>query len=113
MFLADRVSKYLVMERFEDLVVINQNGLFGILPWWVSLIGLIGIFIFVFKEKYYDWVIGMILVAGISNLLDRVLYNGVIDFIAVGSFPVFNLADAVISCGVIYLIILETKRSSK
>jgi signal peptidase II len=39
----------------------------------------------------------------IGNLIDRLIYGTVTDFIAVGSFPVFNLADASIFIGVAVL----------
>lgn len=109
-FLIDRISKFLVLKYFPEIVVFNQNGLFGILPWWVSILGIFGVVFFVWKEKYFNWTIFAILVAGISNLIDRIWYNGVVDFIAIGNFPVFNLADAIISYGVIYLGWMEIRK---
>jgi signal peptidase II len=40
----------------------------------------------------------------IGNLIDRVLLGTVTDFISVGTFPVFNVADASISVGVALLL---------
>ncbi len=40
-----------------------------------------------------------------GNLIDRLLMHRVTDFIAVGAFPVFNVADAAISIGVVVLLI--------
>jgi signal peptidase II len=40
----------------------------------------------------------------IGNLLDRATYGPVTDFISVGSFPVFNVADSCISVGVALLV---------
>jgi signal peptidase II len=49
-----------------------------------------------------------IIAGSLSNLVDRVIYNGVIDFIILSygnmSWPVFNIADAVIVLGVGILI---------
>jgi len=39
-----------------------------------------------------------------GNLIDRLIYGTVTDFISVGSFPVFNVADACISIGVAILV---------
>jgi signal peptidase II len=42
----------------------------------------------------------------LGNLLDRLLHDGyVTDFISVGTFPVFNIADSCISIGVCVLIL--------
>ncbi len=50
-----------------------------------------------------------VLAGALSNLLDRVLYHGVVDFIllqyAQWSFPVFNIADAAITIGVIIMFL--------
>jgi signal peptidase II len=56
----------------------------------------------------------VIIIAGsVSNLIDRVLYGGVIDFIILSynnyAWPVFNIADAAIVCGVFVLIFLDEK----
>lgn len=56
-------------------------------------------------------IIGEALVLGgaLSNLLDRFLYHGVVDFIllhyARWSLPLFNIADAAITLGVIIMFI--------
>ncbi len=41
----------------------------------------------------------------IGNLVDRIQYGHVIDFVSVGNFPVFNVADSCITVGVIILLI--------
>lgn len=57
-----------------------------------------------------DWVLrlamGMQLGGAIGNLIDRLRFNNqVTDFISVGTFPVFNVADASISVGVGVLLL--------
>lgn len=46
----------------------------------------------------------MVLAGAISNFCDRIWYQGVVDFIAISwmdfTFPVFNVADIFIVCGV-------------
>lgn len=63
---------------------------------------------------YYAWrrfmdnknIIGELLVlsGGVSNVIDRAIYGGVIDFIHVSygtwSFPIFNIADVLIVIGI-------------
>ena len=40
----------------------------------------------------------------LGNLIDRIRFSPVTDFIAVGTFPVFNIADASITVGVALLL---------
>lgn len=54
---------------------------------------------------------GLVLGGGLSNFVERVSRGSVSDFVAVGSFPAFNLADASITVGVVTLLVLSlTKR---
>ncbi len=74
-------------------------------------LGLLGTILFRLPEK--DWV-GQLSIAGvlggaIGNLIDRLRYGEVIDFldVYVNSYhwPAFNVADSAISVGVVFLII--------
>jgi signal peptidase II len=61
---------------------------------------------------------GLILGGAVGNLIDRVLYGWVLDFLhvwvrigdRVWSWPDFNIADSAISCGAVLLILLELTR---
>jgi signal peptidase II len=46
---------------------------------------------------------GLLIGGAIGNLIDRVRFNAVVDFIAVGPWPRFNFADTAIVIGVILL----------
>jgi signal peptidase II len=59
--------------------------------WVINRVGLIGFI--------------LILSGGLGNLVDRIFYGYVIDFIRVGGWPNFNLADSYITIGVILIII--------
>lgn len=48
---------------------------------------------------------GMQLGGALGNLIDRMTIGHVTDFISVGNFPVFNVADSSISMGVVVLLI--------
>lgn len=56
-----------------------------------------------------DWTLklamGLQLGGALGNLIDRLLMGRVTDFISVGTFPVFNIADASISVGVAILLL--------
>jgi signal peptidase II len=50
---------------------------------------------------------GLLLGGGLANVIDRLAANPhqVTDFIALGNFPVFNLADVSITVGFVILIV--------
>ncbi len=56
-----------------------------------------------------DWTLklamGLQLAGASGNLIDRLLMGKVTDFISIGAFPVFNVADASITIGVIVLLL--------
>lgn len=58
--------------------------------------------------------LGLLLGGGASNEVDRLVHSPhqVTDFIAVGWFPVFNLADAAISVGFVVLLVAMLRGSS-
>lgn len=56
-----------------------------------------------------DWPLRLAMImqfgGAVGNLIDRVYQGWVTDFISVGSFAIFNIADASISMGVVVLVI--------
>ncbi len=56
-----------------------------------------------------DWTLrlamGLQLGGAVGNLIDRLTIGSVTDFISVGTFPVFNVADSSITMGVIVLLL--------
>jgi signal peptidase II len=59
----------------------------------------------------------LILSGAIGNVIDRILYGAVVDFIDIHymtwHWPAFNIADSAITIGVILLIFDEIKRVNK
>jgi signal peptidase II len=49
--------------------------------------------------------LGLMVGGSIGNLIDRLTLGYVVDFVAVGRFPVFNLADSCVTVSVILLLI--------
>ena len=94
----------------------NGNAIFLILAVIAS------IFIIAFypliEKREWSLRVAMVLQLGgaLGNMIDRVRYGYVIDFISVKDFPVFNVADACISSGVAILflgVILQEIKSQK
>ncbi|MCA9370390.1 MAG: signal peptidase II [Candidatus Peregrinibacteria bacterium] len=48
---------------------------------------------------------GMILGGGLANIIDRIQDGYVTDFIQIGSFPIFNVADSFVTVGVLVLLV--------
>jgi signal peptidase II len=56
----------------------------------------------------------ILIISGIvGNLLDRIFYGAVIDFINLKFWPIFNVADSLIFIGVVYWIIILFRAEKK
>ena len=116
LFIKTNITKDIVIipKIFKITNVINTGAAFSILKNNNTLLILITIIILVLlnyyikKNDYFE--LGIILGGIVGNLFDRLLYNGVIDYIEISNFPVFNLADSLIVLGIILLIIKEFKK---
>lgn len=83
----------------------NGNLVFTILAFIV-----IGAILYYFPHvESEDWTLklamGLQLAGASGNLIDRLMRGKVTDFISIGVFPVFNIADASISVGVAVLLL--------
>lgn len=115
--LLDQASKAII--RSFGVYSINANSAWSIdlkiLNIALPIVSLAAIIYFVARNKIDREVLPLTLIisGGVSNLLDRVFFGGVVDFIDFKFFPSFNLADAMIFAGVVWfaLVLLRTKRS--
>lgn len=94
----------------------NSGAAFGMLQGFAGVFSVLSIIVAVVIIYYFpqvskeDWTLrlamGMQLGGAVGNLIDRIRFDGnVTDFISIGNFPVFNVADASISVGVAVLIL--------
>ncbi len=119
----DQITKYLMdgKEYFSGFVslhsTVNYGAAFSMLEGWnwlfvlVSIIVIIGIFYY-YRSFRNKWGLILLLSGTIGNLVDRVLFGYVRDFISVKYFATFNLADSFNVIGaalIIYFSFMEEK----
>jgi len=136
LIIIDQISKFIVIKHFSDY---TPNGAVGIQLTQntgmafgfndgntrnivLSMIVIIIIFNFMRTQKEIidtkTYVaISIILSGGFSNLIDRIFRGGIVDFIKIYKFPIFNLADTFIFIGwaliIIFLIKYTRKKETK
>ena len=109
----DQITKYYAKNNLDYLQ--NYGAAFGILQGQKILFilaALIVIALIIYYRKQNLIAFGFILGGAIGNLIDRLAYGYVIDFIDIKIIHVFNIADAANTIGAI-LLIAELLRSSK
>jgi len=86
-----------------------QRWFFTIVSSVVSVILIVWLYRLSKQEKILTWSIALILGGAIGNLIDRVAYGHVVDFIQwyyqSWYFPTFNIADVAITIGGVLLFI--------
>lgn len=126
----DQVSKYLVRIylKGKSLVIIksflsltfvrNEGAVFGLFQGTrfvlilLSLIAL-AIILLIFKKVKFSltfvFALSLVFAGVLGNLIDRIFLGYVTDFINIGKWPVFNVADTSIDFGIVLLIISVLK----
>ncbi|MEI7578858.1 MAG: signal peptidase II [bacterium] len=100
---------------YQDNYYINPGIFFGtakshiMVGFLLSLIGITSwLVFFLWKIRQASKAIFfgscLILYGGMSNFCDRLIFQGVIDYIHFGQISIFNLADILICLGIIILI---------
>ena len=83
----------------------NGNSVFTVL----AILVIAAILYYYPRVDSSDWTLrlamGLQMGGAAGNLIDRLMVQKVTDFISIGSFPVFNLADSSISIGVVVLLL--------
>lgn len=133
----DQIIKYLVIDNFylgQSIQIIknffnityvtNDGAAWNILSgnkiFFIILAISAVIFIIAYsknKERYEKYAYAVLISGIIGNLLDRIFYGCVIDYLDFNifgyKFPVFNLADICITLSAIVLLLIEVKQSGK
>ena len=127
----DQISKYLIrnylafgevwspwdwLMPYARLIHINNTGAaFGMFkngnPVFMVLAAVVSVAIVYYypriptSEKVIRFSLSLQLAGALGNLIDRIAFGKVTDFISVGNFAIFNIADASITVGVVILLI--------
>ena len=131
----DQLSKYLVEANmimgqsipeegfFRITYTTNTGGVFGIFAnqtFLITVTAIIGVVAILIYSRYPQAnrvpiriALGMLLGGAVGNLIDRIRLGAVVDFIDVGAWPVFNLADSAVVVGIIiiiYYLLFQSRR---
>jgi signal peptidase II len=111
-------------------LVYNSGAAFSFLAqaggwqrWFFTSVGIIAALIMIWlirknsHQAIFSLALSLVLSGAIGNVIDRIIYGAVVDFVDVHymgwHWPAFNIADSAITIGVILLIIDEIKRVNK
>lgn len=97
----------------------NTGGAWGILPGHTQFLSVVSVVVAVLLILYFDHLVegkseramALALMLGgiLGNLWDRLVLNGVVDFILLSyrslHWPAFNVADSAITCGVVIFVV--------
>lgn len=117
LLLIDQAIKFLIYEIKPQIITYNRGIFFG----WIDnryslyiflILGIIVLFfLFVKSSKQYMLPLTVIAVGALSNIIDRIFYPGVIDYINFSFWSSFNLSDIYIFVGALwYLQIMLTHK---
>ena len=81
---------------------------------WIQLVLIFGAFVYVIKlrKSCYALASGILIGAGLSNIYDRFIHGGVVDYVywhCGFNFAIFNFADVMIDVAVAWILLLNFK----
>jgi len=120
-------ESYRVTSFFDITFVYNKGAAFSFLAaesgwqrYVLTGLGLVAALAIVYLlkrnagKRLFCWALALILGGALGNVIDRVMYGKVIDFLLFHlgswSFPAFNVADSAITLGAILFILDELRR---
>jgi signal peptidase II len=131
----DQLTKFLVRANMKEGQSIPSEGffrityyensgtIFGLFPSATVVLTVISILAIGFLVYFYRSqraptpvmriAIGILLGGAVGNLIDRLAMGEVTDFVDVGRWPIFNVADASITLGIFLLIVMTSLVPSK
>ena len=133
LFLIDQYIKFLFVDGFElkgeciSLILAYNYGvafsMFSFLEGnlkYIQIAIMLGgvIYLLLNKKVFEDYYIptALLLAGGVSNIYDRFIHGGVVDYVywhCGFDFAIFNLADVLIDLAVVLILIINYKMSKK
>ena len=118
----DQIAKYFAGQGAFSQLVCNPNISWGIAVdkfiLFPALILALVFLVYFIRRMSFHWSLALILAGALGNVIDRLRYGCVIDFIALKNlpvvgklplaeqFPLFNFADVFITLGVVVLSVV-------
>lgn len=140
--LADQLSKLTILRMigyaetkvitsyFNLVLVFNKGAAFSFLAaesgwqrYFFTTVGSLAALFIIWNlqrhsaQRLFCWALALILGGAVGNVIDRVLYGHVVDFldlhVAGWHWPAFNLADSAICLGAVLFVIDELRRVNR
>ena len=129
LFLVDQYVKFLFVDGFEQkgecislILVYNYGVAFSMFSFlegnlkYIQIAIMLGIILYLAFNRdlfrLYYIPAALVIAGGVSNIYDRFIHGGVVDYIywhCGFDFAVFNFADVIINIGVILILIINYK----
>ncbi len=109
------IKNWIYLDLFQNKNIAFSLPLPPLIATFLSIIIILAfIYYFIkFTKKYFgrqEYALLLIIMGAISNLIDRLWHNAVVDYINFVYWPVFNIADIMISAGIVILLILLLRK---
>ena len=119
-----------VLPFFDFVLLYNRGAAFSFLAgadgwqrWFFTLLGVIAVPLLIWlirrhrDQRLFCAALALILGGAVGNVIDRILYGHVVDFLLFHwndwYFPAFNIADTAITAGAVLMIYDEVRRARK
>ena len=131
-FLLDRITKFVVLNTITlgssiELLpflsfthIVNTGTALGLFKnahmFFMMFAVAVSAFIVVEHQNFKkntQMIAALVLGGAMGNVVDRVMYGAVIDFIRVPFWPAFNIADSAITIAIILLLVQEVRQEKQ
>lgn len=119
-----------VLPFFDFVLLYNRGAAFSFLAgadgwqrWFFTLLGVVAVPLLIWligrhrDQRLFCAALALILGGAVGNVIDRILYGHVVDFLLFywndWYFPAFNIADTAITAGAVLMIYDEIRRARK